>query len=63
MDANPKPGDIVHFEEQFKNNGWSLYGLAQALERQGKTAEAGKYKAQYEKMWGKADVKPLAEKT
>ena len=30
--------------EQFKNNGWSLYGLAQALEQQGKSAEAAKYK-------------------
>jgi tetratricopeptide (TPR) repeat protein len=49
--------------DQFKNNGWSLYGLAQALERQGKSAEAAKYKAQYEKMWGKADVKPLAERS
>jgi len=48
--------------EQFRNTGWSLYGLAQALEQEGKTAEAAKYRAQYDKMWGKADVKPLAEK-
>jgi hypothetical protein len=32
------------------------------LERQGKSAEAKKYQDQYDKMWGKADVKPLAEK-
>jgi len=46
--------------EQFRNNGWSLYGLARALEQQGKTAEAAKYDAAFRKMWDKADVKPLA---
>ena len=65
--AQNKPSDAARLYredlEQFKNNGWSLYGLAQALERQGKTAEAKKYQAQYDKMWEKADVKPLAEKS
>ena len=62
--AQSKPSDAARLYredlEQFKNNGWSLYGLAEALERQCKTAETAKYRAQYEKMWDKADVKPIA---
>jgi len=46
--------------QQFKNNGWSLYGLAEALKQQGKGAEAAKYEEAYRTMWDKADVKPIA---
>ncbi len=46
--------------EQFKNNGWSLYGLAQALERQGKTAEAAKYEAQYREDVGQGGREAVA---
>jgi tetratricopeptide (TPR) repeat protein len=39
------------------NNGWSLYGLAQALHTQGKVDEAFKVDAQFEAAWKRADVK------
>jgi len=39
------------------NLGWSLYGLVQALEAQGKTREAGIARAEFEKAWASADVK------
>jgi tetratricopeptide (TPR) repeat protein len=38
------------------NNGWSLFGLSQALKAQGKTGEAATYQAKFEKVWSKADL-------
>jgi tetratricopeptide (TPR) repeat protein len=38
------------------NNGWALKGLADALQRQGKTAEAAKVQAQFAKAWRNADT-------
>ena len=37
-------------------NGWSLYGLAEALKAQ-KKPEATKVQAQFTKAWAKADIK------
>lgn len=39
-----------------QNNGWSLYGLYQSLEKQGKTAEAAATLEQFEQAWQHADV-------
>ena len=39
----------------YPKNGWSLYGLTQALEKQGKMSEAKTVKAQYEQAWKYAD--------
>ena len=41
---------------KWPNNGWSLYGLSQALDRQAKTAEAARYADRFEKAWRKADA-------
>jgi tetratricopeptide (TPR) repeat protein len=38
-------------------NGWSLFGLAQSLESQNKTVDAAQIKAQFDKVWQRADVK------
>jgi tetratricopeptide (TPR) repeat protein len=38
------------------NNGWALYGLAQALKAQKKDAEAGKVHEEFKKAWAHADV-------
>ena len=37
-------------------NGWSLFGLAQSLRRQGKEEEAAATDARFQKIWSKADV-------
>lgn len=37
--------------------GWSLHGLSQALERQGKKREAGETQAAFDQTWTRADVK------
>ena len=39
-----------------QNNGWSLYGLHQALLAQGKNADAEQVKAQYETAWRYAEM-------
>jgi tetratricopeptide (TPR) repeat protein len=38
------------------NNGWSLFGLAEALERQQKTDEARSARKQFNRAWRKADI-------
>ncbi len=40
--------------DHFPRNGWSMYGLIQALEAQGK--DAGSVREQFEKIWAQADV-------
>ena len=39
-----------------QNNGWSLYGLYQSLDKQGKDTEAAEIYQQYEQAWQHADV-------
>jgi tetratricopeptide (TPR) repeat protein len=48
--------------ERHRNNGWSLFGLAKALEAQGKNDEAADIRAQFEKAWGRSDVKLMASR-
>jgi len=38
------------------NNGWALFGLAQALRQQGKTSEAAAVEGQFAAAWKQADV-------
>jgi tetratricopeptide (TPR) repeat protein len=38
------------------NNGWSLYGLSQSLQQQGKHAEAAAVEARFRDVWKDADV-------
>jgi tetratricopeptide (TPR) repeat protein len=42
--------------EQYPANGWSLFGLAQALEAQGKTGEAETVRGEFEAAWSGSDV-------
>jgi tetratricopeptide (TPR) repeat protein len=42
--------------KQYPNNGWSLFGLAESLRAQDKTAEADKMQQQFELAWQYADV-------
>jgi predicted Zn-dependent protease len=54
----------VYREDLKRNpgNGWSLFGLAQSLRAQGKTAEASKAEADFGKAWARADVKLSASR-
>ena len=42
--------------EQFRNNGWSLFGLAASLRAQGKMDEAAEVQKQFEAAWQYADI-------
>jgi tetratricopeptide (TPR) repeat protein len=48
----------VYREDLHQNpgNGWSLFGLTQSLEKQGKTAEAAQTGERFRKAWAQADV-------
>jgi tetratricopeptide (TPR) repeat protein len=43
--------------KRLPENGWSLFGLAQSLKLQNKTAEAVKVDERFKKMWRSADLK------
>jgi tetratricopeptide (TPR) repeat protein len=57
-DRRPGEAERVYREdlERFPRNGWSLFGLVKSLERQGKTAEARRARAELEAAWKNADV-------
>jgi tetratricopeptide (TPR) repeat protein len=42
--------------EQYPHNGWSMFGLMQALEAQGKKAQSDEVKPMFDHAWGQADV-------
>lgn len=55
----PAEAEAVFREDlsQYPNNGWSLFGLRQALQAQGKTGEAVEVGDQFEQAWSRADVR------
>jgi hypothetical protein len=42
--------------QQYPHNGWSTFGLVQALEAQGRKAEADMHREHFKAMWQFADV-------
>jgi tetratricopeptide (TPR) repeat protein len=58
----PADAEKVYREDlkHYPKNGWSLFGLAQSLNMQGKTKEAGEIQKQFETTWKHADVKLIA---
>lgn len=59
--AAKRPGDAETVYrgdlERYRENGWALFGLWQSLVAQGKSAEALKVRARFDKAWARADVK------
>jgi tetratricopeptide (TPR) repeat protein len=55
----PAEAEAVYREslKTYRGDGWALFGLAQALDAQGKHAEAGEARRQFETAWARADVK------
>jgi tetratricopeptide (TPR) repeat protein len=56
--GRPAEAAAVYREDLRRNpeNGWSLYGLAQSLRAEGKTAEAKAVERRYRQAWARADV-------
>jgi pimeloyl-ACP methyl ester carboxylesterase/tetratricopeptide (TPR) repeat protein len=42
--------------KRFPENGWSLFGLAQSLERQGRTSDANVIRGRFATAWRRADI-------
>ena len=57
--AAPREAETVYWDDlrRHADNGWSLFGLAQALRAQDKNAEADAVQARFDKAWSRADVK------
>ncbi|MEM7678210.1 MAG: hypothetical protein AAF449_19640, partial [Myxococcota bacterium] len=51
--GRPNMAERVYREDLAKwpRNGWSLYGLSEALQRQGKNREAKQVRAAFEQVW------------
>ncbi len=63
--ANRAPeAETVYWEDLRRNreNGWSLYGLMQALKAQGKNDDAALIEARFKKAWARADVQLTASR-
>lgn len=54
----PAEAEAVYRQDltQYRENGWSLFGLAKALEAQGKEAEATETNERFKRAWTKADI-------
>lgn len=59
-----REAETVYWEDLKRNpgNGWSLFGVAQALRAQGKQAEATAAEQRFQKAWAKGDVKLAASR-
>jgi tetratricopeptide (TPR) repeat protein len=62
--GRPAAAEVVYREDlkRFPENGWSLFGLMQALRAQGKTAEALAVDARFREAWKNADVSLTASR-
>ncbi len=59
LEANrPAEAETVYWEDLKRNreNGWSLFGLMQALKAQGKNEEAALVESRFKKAWARADI-------
>jgi tetratricopeptide (TPR) repeat protein len=56
--------ELVYGEDlkRFPENGWALFGLSQALQAQGKTAEAAEVNERFQRAWQGADVTLVASR-
>jgi tetratricopeptide (TPR) repeat protein len=56
--GRPTEAEAVYREDlsQYRENGWSLFGLAQSLRAQGKSAEADEVQRRFEAAWQYADL-------
>jgi tetratricopeptide (TPR) repeat protein len=62
--GRPLEAEVVYWEDLRRNpnNGWSLFGLIQALKAQGKHADAALVEQRFQAAWAAADVKLTASR-
>jgi tetratricopeptide (TPR) repeat protein len=56
--------EAIYWEDlrRYPHNGWSLFGLAESLRKQGKSADAAMAEKRFQKAWAQADVKLTASR-
>jgi tetratricopeptide (TPR) repeat protein len=59
-----KEAEIVYWQDlqRYPENGWALFGLAQAMAAQGRKNEAAAVEARFRKAWARADVTLIASR-
>ena len=59
-----RQAETVYWEDLKRNreNGWALFGLASAIEAQGRKEQAALIRARFEKAWARADFKLTASR-
>ena len=65
LDAGrPAEAETVYWADlkRHRNNGWSLFGLNQALRAQGKNDDATLVEARFKKAWERADITPTSSR-
>jgi tetratricopeptide (TPR) repeat protein len=62
--GRPAEAETVYWADlkRNRNNGWSLFGLAQALKAQGKNDQAAGIEGRVKKSWERADVMPVSSR-
>lgn len=62
--GRPAEAEIVYWEDLRRkpDNGWSLFGLLQALKAQGKNVLAAEVEKRFQKAWAQAEVKLTASR-
>jgi len=62
--GRPREAEVVYWDDlkSHPDNGWALYGLAQAMRDQGKADAAAAAQARFDKAWTRADVKLQASR-
>ena len=62
--GRPAEAETVYWEDlkRFPENGWSLFGVVQALRAQGKNAQADIVQKRLDKAWARADVKLMSSR-
>jgi tetratricopeptide (TPR) repeat protein len=62
--GKPAEAEAVYREslKTYRDDGWALYGLAQALDAQGKSADAAETRRAFDQAWRFADVKLTASR-
>jgi len=58
-DGKNASAETVYREDlrRYPRNGWSMFGLIQSLQAQGKNAEAAKVQTKFDGIWARSDVK------
>ena len=62
--GRPAEAETVYWADlkRHRNNGWSLFGLNQALRAQGKNDDATLVEARFKKSWERADITPTSSR-